>query len=83
MDEEGNIEVEESDDEYSNDKDDTEKLLVEDDYKIFEPSKKRKKSKMFVDQRNKPQKKSKFECDVCKSCFTRKDNLARHIKNKH
>ena len=37
MDDDGNIEVEESDDEYSNDKDDTEKLLAEDDYEIFHP----------------------------------------------
>ena len=40
MDDDGNIEVEESDDEYSNDKDDT-----EDDYEIFHPSKKGRRVK--------------------------------------
>ena len=45
MDDDGNIEVEESDDEYSNDKDDTEKLLAEDDYEIFHPSKKERRVK--------------------------------------
>ena len=44
MDDEGNIEVKESDDEY-NDKDSTEKLLAEDEYQIIQPSKKERKAR--------------------------------------
>ena len=63
MDDEESIDVEESDDEY-NDKDNTEKLLAEDEYDI-------------IGSKQQTTEKSKFECDVCKSCFMRKDNLHR------
>ena len=66
MDDKGSIDVEESDDEY-NDKDNTEKLLAEDEYEI-------------IGSKQQTTEKSKFECDVCKSCFTRKYNLARLMK---
>ena len=51
MDNKGNIEVEESDDEYE-EKENTKNCLQNMNMRI-QPSKKRKKTKMFVDQSNK------------------------------
>ena len=85
IDDEGNIEVEESDDEYT---EDVEKLLIEDDDDKPNTRKRKniQKTSAVQSQRAKKQKLSEasaISCDICNAKFTRKDNLARHNRNKH
>ena len=82
IDDRGNIEVDDSDDEYSEQIDDE----LFDDYK---PSTKKRK-KISVITKSKKAKSSEsvskpdtLSCDLCNVAFTRKDNLSRHNSNKH
>ena len=77
--------MEESDDEYT---EDVEKLLIEDDDDRPKTRKRKNIHKTFAvqSQTAKKQKMSEansLSCDVCNTKFTRKDNLARHNRNKH
>ena len=92
MDSNGVVEAEESNDEYvaSDDDDDTEKLLVEDeDIPNFRNNRKRKaiEEKQKQNKKTKSTKQSgadkKLSCETCSISFSRKDNLSRHIRNKH
>ena len=83
IDDQGNIEIEDSDAEYE-----TEKLLMddEDDYQSDANTKKRKPTSTIQSKKSKKQKSTSqnaLSCEVCDVVFTRKDNLARHNRNKH
>ena len=45
--------------------------------------KEKKKRKMVTEEREKIESKSNLNCNFCDSQYTRRDNLNRHIKNKH
>ena len=79
IDAEGNLDIDESDDEYLEDED--EKLLID-------GGKRNKRKARQISNNNLKKQKSVsndklLDCEICGTSFTRKDNLARHLKNKH
>ena len=50
---------------------------------VVSPPKKKKKVETKRPEKLKKQNNSALSCDICESTFSRKDNLLRHIKNKH
>ena len=94
IDEEGNINFEEEDDEF--DAHSEELLLIDDEDEWSKPEtpliktkrkatinhdEPRAKKKKTVVEKNPT--KSNLQCPECGQIFTRKDNLSRHVKNKH
>ena len=94
IDEEGNINVEEDDDEF--DAHSEEHLLIDDDDDWSKPEtpliKTKRKATTKHDETQAKKKKTvveknpskiNFQCPECGQIFTRKDNLSRHVRNKH
>ena len=82
IDDGGNIEVDDSDDEYSEEIDDE----LFDDYQPN--TRKRKKISVIIQSKKTKSSKSvskpdTLSCDICNVAFMRKDNLSRHNRNKH
>ena len=85
IDDDGNIELEDSEEEYVDEEERANK--VEDNV-----TKVNTRKRKLINDNSKPTKKQKtvqreegqsLVCDICKVSFTRKDNLARHKRNKH
>ena len=80
----GFVEGEDCDDEYVNGED-TEKLLIEDE---ILPNFRQKRKRKTTEENEKTTKKTKtskqpLSCEICSVSFSRKDNLSRHVRNKH
>ena len=89
IDADGQVEIEESDDEYIASDDDEKLLIEEEDVALNQNIRKRKATetqrKPLKKQRSNTQSEEKntLKCNVCGTAFSRKDNLSRHMRNKH
>ena len=75
------MEIDESDDEYFA-RDDNEKLLIKQNIRKSKAAETQIKP-LKPRSNTQSEEKNTLKCNVCGTSFSRKDNLSRHMRNKH